>query len=196
MAGENESNVHDQEQRGSQQERSSSQGGWLGAAAHAGMEFVRSVMRDGSLSALWREGMKDVQDTFHEAAWGQNVHGREPGAPLTPLHSDIENAREQYAPRADLPSPGDIARGTNFKDAERGQGYMQGQSASNEQERGVHGPAGDAREGVEVAQLGPWTQRELERRGSSSSSGGDEPFAARILPDEQGKQQNTPGRGR
>ena len=53
---------------------------------------VNFFMRDGTLAALGREAVKDVQDTFHEVAFGQGDHSREPGGPLTPLFSDIAAA--------------------------------------------------------------------------------------------------------
>lgn len=65
-------------------------GGSLSAMYHA-------VMKDGSVAGLAREGLKDIQDTFHEVAWGGSSHGREPGAPLTPLHRDVAADRDYHA---------------------------------------------------------------------------------------------------
>lgn len=82
----------------------------------AGMiqSVVNFFMRDGSLAGLAREGVKDIQSTFHEAMWGQSGPSGEPGAPLTPLHSDIEDARNHYSPSENtpmsLPSPSQIGK--------------------------------------------------------------------------------------
>lgn len=82
--------------------------------------LVNFFMRDGTLAALGREAIKDVQDTFHEAAWGNSGHGHEPGGPLTPLYMDIANARDQYQQEnttVSLPSPSQIARGDSRSSA-------------------------------------------------------------------------------
>lgn len=123
MVVESQNNSHNQ--RGATPH--SSDGGLLGRIAGF-------FMRDGSLSGLAREAVKDVQHTFHQAAWGHGSQGGEPGAPLTPLHKDIEEAREFYSPRETRPSPGDIARGRNFTAAERQGGTVHGQTQGT-----VHG---------------------------------------------------------
>jgi hypothetical protein len=179
MAGEN--------QNGENQKSENERGGGLLSGIY------RAVMRDGSLAALAREAIKDIQSSFHEFAWGQSEHAREPGAPLSPMPSDIVQAREQYAPRPDLPSPGDIIHGRNFTPAEQGQSYMRGQAQSNEQtQQSVQG----ATRGEQIAQIGPWTEREMERE-QNRGGGGDqnELFRARILPDEQREQQEEIERG-
>ena len=53
-------------------------------------------MRDGSISALFRQGLRDIQDAWLDAWVGNHDHSREPGTPGTPLFSDVEKAREFY----------------------------------------------------------------------------------------------------
>jgi hypothetical protein len=36
------------------------------------------------MGAMFREGVKDVQNTFHQVMWGQPAHPGEPGTPLNP----------------------------------------------------------------------------------------------------------------
>lgn len=174
MAGESDrgDNHKGTSQRGSTPH--SSDGGWLG-------KIIGFFMRDGSLSGLAREAVKDVQSTFHEAAWGQSPHGHEPGAPLTPLHSDIEKAREFYGARSDLPSPSEIANGKNFTAAEQGQSYMRGKTQGNQQV---------AQNDIPIVP-GGFVQREMARQ--KENEGGELP-RGRVLPDEQ--LENDKGRDR
>lgn len=166
-------NQKSQNQRGTPH---SSDGGVLG-------RIIGFFMRDGSLSGLAREMAKDVQNTFHEAAYGHAGPGQEPGAPLTPLHSDIESAREFYSPRQDLPSPSDIIHGRNFTAAEQGQSYMRGQEQGNFQTAQFDGPSPSPAGNL---------QRELERRGQAGDPNGL--LRGRVLPDEQ--MENNKGRDR
>lgn len=135
MVSENEQGEHQKSENQRGAAPHSSDGGVLG-------KIAGFFMRDGSLGSLAREALKDVQSTFHEAAWGQREHGREPGAPLTPLHSDIEKARDFYAPRPDLPSPGGTAKGQSSTAAEQPKSTVHGQPRGDQAERGngtVHG---------------------------------------------------------
>jgi hypothetical protein len=191
--------------------------GTVAAAYHA-------VMKDGSIAGLLREGLKDIQDTFHQVAWGQSPHGREPGAPLTPLHRDIAAGREQHAVRIDLPSPGDIAKGRNFTAAEREESNVQTAHADIEHGREQHtagrdhASPGDVAKGrnftaaerengnvqgrgeIETAQnekpiVGPWTERILEERERTENGDGqNEVGRGRSLPDEQRENDNSQGR--
>jgi hypothetical protein len=191
MAGENETNGQQGEQRSEDHKERSSLSSVLGA-------MYQAVMRDGSIAALGREAIKDIQDTYYQVAYGQGDHAREPGGPLTPLHSDIEAAREHYAPRADLPSPGDIARGTNFTAAEQGQSYLHGRTQGDERGNGVQGQARDANGEQMIAQNEKTWVEYLEEREKNRGGSGDqnEPFVARILPDEQREQQKEGDRSR
>ena len=81
--------------------------GWVAGA-------VNAVMRDGSIMATLREGIKDIQNKYFDIVFGHNDHSREPGTPLTPLFSDVVKEREQFmtAPVAkrSLPSPSEIVK--------------------------------------------------------------------------------------
>ena len=146
---------------------------------------VDFFMRDGSLAALARDAVKSAQDTFHEVAFGQSDHTREPGSPLTPLFSDIAAARDSYTPDQPLPSPSQIGK--------------EGKAAVT-----VHGPdrQDEKSQMPTPSQIGKereeksWQQHVQEPRDNAENSGNDqnERGRSRSLADEQREQEK--GRGR
>jgi hypothetical protein len=99
----------------------------------------RVVMRDGSIAALGREALKDIQDTFTQVMFGRSDHIREPGAPLVPLFSDIKEARAHYAAPSTLPTPSQIARDdatVHGKSHDTGKGHATPSEIAREEDRG------------------------------------------------------------
>lgn len=149
---------------------------------HGGVieSVVRSVLRDGSIAALGREAMKDIQATYHDVAFGQPEHAREPGAPLSPLASDIEEARDQHA--HGRPSPSQIIRDAKGSASVHGEREdVKGQASSpSEIAKGCDAhPPGGGRDGggVDYAQVeifpkpGGFVERELQRREQNEGNG-------------------------
>ncbi len=71
-----------------------------------------SVMKDGSVAAIGREGIKDVRNTINEIFFGRSDRGVEPGTPLNPLFSDLAEDRRSHEASLDSltasPSPADL----------------------------------------------------------------------------------------
>lgn len=153
----------------------------------------RAVMKDGTIAALAREGIKDIQNAYYDAAFGHSDHSREPGSPLTPLFSDIKEARAQYASplKSPLPSPSQIAFGreSNVEATVHGQ--------AREADK-PHAPTpseiGKEQDQAEVEK--PWTDRITERREKGGNAGNDqnEQGRERSLPEEQRERDNSRGR--
>jgi hypothetical protein len=146
---------------------------------------VNFFMRDGTIAALGREAIKDVQDTYHEVAFGQSDHMREPGSPLTPLFSDIAAARDSYAPEQPLPSPSQIGR------EGKAAVTVHGQDRQDEKSQ-MPTPSQIGKDREEKS----WQQHVQEPRDNAENSGNDQNERGRSqsLPEEQREQEK--GRGR
>ena len=140
-----------------------------------------AVMRGGELQAMGRMGVDELSQALK--AFPDSIHAHaEPGGMFEPLHSDIAAARDQYAPRESLPSPGDIAKGQNFTAAER-------------QDGDVHGRGDVQTAQVDKPVLGPWTKMEKDRReGGNGGNDQNDQGRGRSLPDEQREQDKGQGR--
>lgn len=109
-----------------------------------------AIMRDGTVAAVCREGIKDVRGTLHETYFGRGEHAGEPGAPLNPTQGEIAAARKEdpqlYGPKQEAnqatPSPSDIANdkgGVHGPKQEANQ-PLPSPSAIAKDQGGVHGP--------------------------------------------------------
>ena len=98
-----------------------SSGGKLGSV-------IRSVSDSRGAEPLWaafRQGADELGQALKPFQDSLQAHP-EPGGVLEPHYGDLVAARS-------LPSPGDIARGTNYTAAEQGQSYMRGLDDGNVQ---------------------------------------------------------------
>ena len=161
----------------------------------------RAVMKDGTIAALGREGIKDIQNAFYDAAFGHSDHSREPGSPLTPLFSDIKEARAQYASpeKSPRPSPSQIAGTAKPTATVHGPAHdadkphaqtpaeiSKGQSPKHDEHGQGKSPTQDA-----------LVQREQDRREQPLKGGNDQSEQAKgRSPNEQPQQERDQGRGR
>src|SRR5262249_54527653 len=149
-------------------------------------------MKDGSLAALGRQLIKDTGDTFHEVAWGNSGHGREPGGPLMPLYMDIADARDQYQQEnATMPpaSPSQIAKENGPLSTVHGQAREAGPSPQPspsqiaKDQATVHGPADGGRDDKS------WAGR-IDQRAAGDQDGAHEAQIA----EHQKEQEHSRGR--
>jgi hypothetical protein len=119
---------------------------------------LAAVMRDGTVAAVCREGIKDVRNTVHETYFGRGENAGEPGAPLNPTQGEIAAARKEdpqlYGPKQEAnqaqPSPSDIAKdqgGVHGPKQEANQ-PLPSPSEIGKDKGGVHGP--QQKEGQEL----------------------------------------------
>lgn len=140
---------------------------------------LAAVMRDGTVAAVCREGIKDVRNTVHETYFGRGENAGEPGAPLNPTQGEIAAARKEdpqlYGPKQEASqaqaSPSDIAKdkgGIHGPPQEANQ-PMPSPSDIAKDQGGVHGP--QQKEGQE---LRPEAAQDGKEQPSPSDIGKDQ----------------------
>lgn len=136
---------------------------------------VDTVMRDGSIAALSRDGMKSIQNAWYDAAYGNTDHSREPGSPLTPLYSDIKEARQEYEGHG--PAAAAQPQSHDAGEKPRGGGTVHG-SPEKEKAQDGHGK-------VDFGQA--WKDRVAARREQAEQE-------RQVTPDKQQEQERERGR--